>query len=164
MQPKAESQSEISRIFAESYHSPEIYEERQCGSNIRRLLGRLPESELAGAKVLGITNKGFTYFGLVRALHTRDTDREGNPRTTDKNWHHHVVLEKDGRIFDFDYGTEALTPTVKEYCDTMFFSDTKVKAEKKKTDYELQVIDAREYLHQKEDSSTTIRLGEYLRS
>lgn len=158
----AEPQCQVSRIFAESYHSPEVYEERQCGSNVRRLLERLPDSELEGMKVLGIENKGFSYFGLVRALHTRDTDRHGNPRTTDKNWYHHVVMEKDGRIFDFDYGTRALTPTVKEYCDSMFFNDDKVSTEKKMSDYEIQVIDAREYLTRGKDTSTKVRLGEYL--
>lgn len=161
---KEVGESLTQRTFKETYHS-QLYEPRQCGSNIRRLLEKLSDSdELKDARVLGIGNKGFSYFGLVRARHARDTDRHGNARAWDRNWHHHVVLEKDGRIYDFDYGTDPKTPTIDEYFQTMFFDDPDVQADRKKKDYEIQVIDASEYLHRVKDSSVKMRLGEYLGS
>lgn len=138
------------------------YEARKCGQNIRRFLTRVEDKGmLDGAKVLGIENKGFSYFGLVRAMHTRDTNNRGEMRVTDHNWYHHVVLEKDGRIFDFDFG---ITPTVansEEYFETMFFECDKVPRERKLDDYQVQVIDAREYLEGDRDTSQSFSFRDY---
>jgi hypothetical protein len=139
------------------------YEESKCGQNIRRFIVQFPQPEhLEGAKVLGIENKGFSYFGLARVMHARDTNFKGEMRTTDKNWYHHVVLEKDGRIYDFDYGITPQAPTVEEYFEKMFLSCDKVRPHEKLKDYQVQVIDAQEYARADKDTSTTRRLGEYL--
>ncbi len=140
----------------------EDYEARKCGENIRRFLTRFPEPEaLQGAKVLGIENKGFSYFGLTRALHTRDTKGNGEAYVTDKNWYHHVILEKDGRIFDFDYGIEPKVVDSEEYFETMFLNCDKVSREDKLKDYRVQVIDAQENLHRDQDTSSTMSFRDY---
>jgi len=160
--PKSSSLDLVTKTFQETYHT-DLYESRKCGSNIRRLLEKLSDSDqLSGAKVLGIENKGFSFFGLVRARHVRGSDRNGNPRTTDMNWYHHVVLEKEGKILDYDFDTKPLTPTVDEYFQTMFFNDPDLASERKKSDYHIQVIDADEYLQRDNDTSETVTLGEYL--
>jgi len=157
----AEPPSVAERTFKEAFFAD--YEARYCGQNIKRFLTKLPEAELEGARVLGIENKGFSWFGMVRALHARDTKNNGEPFVTDRNWYHHVVLEKDGKIFDFDYGIVPSTPGVQEYFDKMFFQkDDKVRPEEKMKDYEVQVIDAREYVAGDKDTSTTVRFAEYL--
>jgi len=139
------------------------YQERMCGQNIRHFITRFPDpKQLQGAKVLGIENKGFSYFGMVRAMNTRDTTFSGELRVTDKNWHHHVVLEKDGRIFDFDYGIEPQTPTVEEYFDKMFLRCDKVRPHEKLKDYQVQVIDAEEYATATKDTSTRLSFRDYL--
>lgn len=140
----------------------EDYEARKCGENIRRFLTRFSDSEaLQGAKVLGIENKGFSYFGLTRALHTRDTKGNGEPYVTDKNWYHHVILEKDGRIFDFDYGIEPKVVDSEQYFETMFLNCDKVSREDKLKDYRVQVIDAQEYLRRDQDTSKTLTFRDY---
>ncbi len=152
----------VAEAFQETFHT-DLYQSRKCGENIRRLLERVSNSEdFKDAKVLGIKNEGVSYFGMVRATHVRSSNNQGQPRTTDMNWYHHVVLEKDGKIYDFDFGVEPQAPTVEEYFQTMFFDDTKVKAQEKKNGYSIQVIEAQEYLHQKSDSSEKLRLGDYL--
>lgn len=157
----AEPPSVVERTFRESFF--EDYQARYCGQNIKHFLTKLPEAELEGAKVLGIENKGFSWFGMVRAMQARDTKGNGEPYVTDRNWYHHVVLEKDGKIFDFDYGIVPSTPGVQEYFDKMFFEkDDKVRPADKLKDYELQVIDAREYVKGDKDTSTKVRFAEYL--
>lgn len=140
------------------------YEPRFCGKNIKKFVAQLPPSEQEGAKVLGIENKGFSYFGMVRAMHARDTKGDGTPYATDRNWYHHVVLEKDGKIYDFDFGIEPKVLSVPQYFSKMFFTNDKhVKPEEKRKDYEVQVIDAAQYVSGTQDSSTKMRLGEYLK-
>lgn len=148
--------SEFHKAFFEDYQAS------KCGENIRRFLTRFPEPEaLHGAKVLGIENKGFSYFGLTRALHTRDTKGNGEAYVTDKNWYHHVILEKDGRIFDFDYGIEPKVVDSEEYFETMFLNCDKVSREDKLKDYRVQVIDAQEYLRRDQDTSSTMSFRDY---
>lgn len=159
--PQEEASSPVLDRFREVFFTD--YEARKCGMNIRHFITRFPEPEqLEGAKVLGITNKGLSWFGMTRATHTRDTNFKGEMRVTDSNWYHHVVLEKDGRIYDFDYGITPKAPTVAEYFDKMFLNCDKVSAADKLKDYEVQVIDAQEYAKADKDTSTTARFKEYL--
>jgi hypothetical protein len=159
--PASEPDGTVADRFREAFFRD--YQERMCGQNIRRFLTQFPDPDkLQGAKVLGIENKGFSYFGLVRAMNTRDTNFQGELRVTDKNWYHHVVLEKDGRIFDFDYGITPQTPTVEEYFDTMFLQCDKVRPHEKLKDYQVQVIDAQEYATATRDTSTRMSFRDYL--
>ena len=139
------------------------YEARFCGKNIRRFVVNAPDSlEMEGAKVLAIENKGCSWFGMVRAMHARDVKGNGEPYATDRNWYHHVILEKDGRIYDFDYGITPQAPTVQDYFEKMFLNCDKVRPHQKLADYELQVIDAREYGDAKKDTSSKVTMGQYL--
>jgi hypothetical protein len=152
----------VEQEFKDSFETG--YEPRFCGKNIKNFVAKLPPAEMEGAKVLGIENKGFSYFGMVRAMHARDTKGDGTPYATDRNWHHHVVLEKEGKIYDFDFGLEPKVLPVPEYFSQMFFvNDKHVKPEEKCKDYQVQVIEAAQYVSGKEDSSKKIRLGEYLK-
>lgn len=161
--PQQEASSPVLDRFREVFFTD--YEARKCGMNIRHFITRFPEPEhLEDAKVLGITNQGLSWFGMTRAMHTRDTNFKGEMRVTDSNWYHHVVLEKDGRIYDFDYGITPKAPTVAEYFDKMFLHCDKVSAADKLKDYEVQVIDAQEYAKAGKDTSTKARFKDYLGS
>lgn len=141
------------------------YQERMCGQNIRRFITQFPDpKQLEGAKVLGIENKGLSYFGMVRAMNTRDVNSRGELRVTDKNWYHHVVLEKDGKIFDFDYGITPQAPGVEEYFEKMFLKCDKVRPAEKLKDYRIQVIEAQEYASARKDTSTHVSMRDYLTS
>lgn len=140
----------------------EDYQAARCGDNVRRFLTRFPEEALEGASVLGIENKGFSMFGLTRALHARDQKFSGEDFVTDRNWYHHVILEKDGKIFDMDFGIQPQAPTTLEYFETMFLQgDKQVRPSQKLKDYHIQVIDAGEYLRKDGDTSVKMSLAEY---
>lgn len=151
----------VDRVFQENYYSN--YQPRHCGVNIKRLLEdvhtRDPEA-IKGARVLSFTNGGFSYFGLLRTCHARDK-RFDAPHIGQRNFHHHVALEKDGRVFDLTYGIEPETPGVEHYIETMFLQDDVVDRERKLKDYKVQVIDAEEYLSADKDTSSTLTLGAF---
>jgi hypothetical protein len=99
------------------------YTEGRCGDNILGLLSRAETKgiKIESARILEITNKGFSLFGLINA----EFARQSNRAPSEKNWYHHVVLEQDGYIFDFDFGNMPTIGTVKEYFEKMFLNDVK---------------------------------------
>ena len=93
------------------------------------------------------------------------------------NWYHHVVLEKDGLIYDYDFGIIPQVTSVRAYFDKMFLSDKKgvgsstdyVNPEEKLKDYEVEVKEVVDVLRAKRDQVATpdgykIRLRQYLMS
>jgi len=101
------------------------YVEGRCGDNILGLLSRAESKgiKIENARILEITNKGFSLFGLINAEFVRQSNRA----PSENNWYHHVVLEQDGYIFDFDFGNAPTISTVKEYFEKMFLNDIKQK-------------------------------------
>jgi hypothetical protein len=99
------------------------YEERFCGPNIERLVGRFKDAGLSldSAEVLEIENAGGSMFGMVNA----ERARTGNSRrpTDEKNWYHHVILVYEGHVFDFDFMSEPTVLPKAEYFEQMFLDE-----------------------------------------
>jgi hypothetical protein len=162
------------------------YVENQCGANILGLLRRAESKgiNLHNSHILEISNKGFSLFGLINAEFARAAGRI-NPNVGvdgirnlpgENNWYHHVVLEMDGEIYDFDFGNAPVVLPVKVYFEKMFLDDKKSseggeryigRDEKLKT-YEilvrpgLETIRARSQ-NQQSPIKETLRLQYYLR-
>ena len=101
------------------------YTEGRCGDNILGLINRAEVKgiKIENARILEITNQGLSLFGLSNAEYARQANRE----PTENNWYHHVILEQDGYIIDFDLGNKPLVTTVPEYFEKMFLDDKKQK-------------------------------------
>jgi hypothetical protein len=180
----AQKNSELLRQFKTDF--TKHYVENQCGSNILGFLGRAETKgiNINNAHILEISNKGFSLFGLINAEFARESGRL-NPNSGidgirnlpgETNWYHHVVLEMDGEIYDFDFGNSPVVLPVKAYFEKMFLDDKKAseggeryigRDEKLKT-YEilvrpgLETIQARSE-NQKSPVKETLRLQDYLR-
>lgn len=180
----AQKNPELLRQFKTDF--TKYYVENQCGSNILGFLGRAETKgiNINNAHILEISNKGFSLFGLINAEFARESGRL-NPNSGidgirnlpgETNWYHHVVLEMDGEIYDFDFGNSPVVLPVKAYFEKMFLDDKKAseggeryigRDEKLKT-YEilvrpgLETIQARSE-NQKSPVKETLRLQDYLR-
>ena len=181
----AQTEPILFRQFKSEYQK--FYVENQCGSNI---LGFLTRAESKGQKVynahiLEITNKGFSLFGLINAEFARGAGRLNPNHANDgirnlpgeNNWYHHVVLELDGYIYDFDFDNYPVVLPVKKYFEKMFLADLKKsdggdhyigRDEKLKT-YEILVRPGLDTLRAREERraspvSETLRLQDYLRN
>lgn len=164
--------SELIKMFNASFSSG--YQAGRCGDNITAFVTRADQKRinLNTANILIISNKGYNTFGLVNVEVARGALRNGPGAT---NWHHHVILEKDGLIYDYDYTNEAKVVSVKNYFSHMFLSDKRgeglssdyVNPEEKLDDYEVEVISAYEMLDARRDRRKTpegekLRLRKYL--
>lgn len=116
------------RTLKEEFHDTYVsgYVAGKCGQNILNLIGRGLDQDLdlKNAKIIEIVNKGFSMFGMVNAEYARGNRRDGNP--DELNWFHHVILEKDGMIYDYDFGTSPSVLPVKAYFEKMFFIEKTV--------------------------------------
>ena len=152
-------------------------------------MGFLGRAELKGQKVynaniLEISNKGFSLFGLINSEFARQAGRL-NPNFAidgirnlpgENNWYHHVVLEIDGDIYDFDFDNFPIVLPVGDYFEKMFLNDKKgseggehyIGREEKLKTYEilvrpgLQTVRSREE-RRKSPVTETLRLEEYLK-
>jgi len=162
------------------------YVENQCGSNILGFLGRAEKSgqKIYNAHILEISNKGFSLFGLINAEFARESGRL-NPNSAsdgmrnlpgETNWYHHVVLELDGEIYDFDFGNQPKVVSVKDYFEKMFLDDKKpseggdryIGREEKLKTYEILVRPGLETIRARSENRVspikeTLRLNEYLK-
>lgn len=164
---------ELIKMFQDSYVTN--YVSGRCGDNIRGLVSRADAKRLNlnQANVLIIENKGFTLMGMINVEHARGSRRHGEPGPT--NWFHHVVLEKDGLIYDFDFGSSPSVVSVKKYFEKMFLSDKKgegstidyVNPESKLQDYEVEIINSIDIINAQRNRVATpegkkMRLRQYL--
>jgi hypothetical protein len=179
----AQTEPVLYRQFKTEFHKN--YVQNQCGSNI---LGFLSRAESQGqrvynAHILEITNKGFSLFGLINAEFARGAGRFNPNQANDgirnlpgeTNWYHHVVLELDGYIYDFDFDNYPVVLPVKAYFEKMFLNDIKKseggdqyigRDEKLKT-YEVLIRPGIDTLRAREDRqpspvSDVLRLQDYL--
>lgn len=146
--------SSLESLFADSFHSH--YKKGRCGDNILELVKRAQENDinLKDAKILEIVNKGNSVLGLVNVEYAREGGRV-DPNSLnmkpyryfagERNWYHHVVLELDGFIFDFDFDNRPRVVSVREYFEVMFFEEKRendggsfyVGRDEKLRDYEI---------------------------
>jgi hypothetical protein len=171
----------FNRTFTTNYVSG------RCGENILRLV---TDADRAGinfynAKIIQLENKGFSVFGMLNVEMARESGRlnPAYPASStfrnlpgERNWYHHVVLEMDGLIFDYDFGNAPKIIPVADYFEQMFLKE-KTKAEggefyvgreEKLKTYKINIIDAQATLRAREQRQRSpegevMTLGEYLR-
>lgn len=169
----AYADAELIQMFNDSYTTN--YEEGRCGDNIKGLLIRADARRLNlnQANVLVINNQGPTLMGMLNAEYARGSRRDGSPGPM--NWFHHVVLEKDGLIYDYDFASAPQVLSVRSYFEKMFLSDKRgegapvdyVNPEDKLNDYEVEIVHTMDVLNAHRDRVRTpvgqkMRLHQYL--
>ncbi len=167
--------TELIKLFQASFNTH--YEEARCGDNILGLIHRadLQKINLNNANILEITNQGFSVFGMLNAEYARASGRHGAPG--ERNWYHHVVLEMDGLIYDFDFGNTPQVTTTQKYIEQMFLNDKRkseggefyVGREEKLKYYEITVKPALETMHARRNrvvspDGETMRLQQFIES
>ena len=162
--------------FVDSFESG--YKPSKCGPNITNFIKRLKgaDENVSNSKVLTISNKGFSLFLLINAEYGRRTVLNANGELQEpgqQNWYHHVILENEGMIYDFDFGNTPEILSVKDYFEKMFLNESennthpahKVGREIKLKDYEIKVFSANDLLlNPKVSPEKIMRLGEYLKA
>lgn len=148
---QAFADAELIKMFKDSFTTN--YVSGRCGDNITGLATRADEKRinLNNANILIIDNPGFTNFGMVNVEMARGALRSG---PGPMNWFHHVVLEKDGMIYDFDFTNQPKIVSINVYFQNMFLSDKKgvgsdtdyVNPESKLKDYGVEILPAYEML------------------
>jgi len=155
------------------------YEEGRCGDNILGFLRRAEQQglKLYNARILEITNHGFSMFGMVHAEFARasggfnpQAEQDGFRNLPgERNWYHHVVLESDGYIYDFDFGNRPQVLEVKNYFEKMFFEDKRkseggefyVGREEKLKTYEILIRPGLETLEARQERRSSPELGKF---
>ncbi len=160
------------------------YESGRCGQNILRLLSSADKNgiNLGNANIVEITNGGYSVFGLVNVEQARESGRR-NPDVNspfrnlpgERNWYHHVVLEMDGFIFDFDFTNSPTVLSKTQYFELMFLKELTqaqggnfyVGRDEKMKDYKIEFYDAIDGLRASENRTvgpkkTKMNLREYL--
>ncbi len=151
------------------------YQERRCGDNILGLVRAARDQGIAleEARILMIENMGYSTFGMINVELARGSGKAGAPGET--NWYHHVILESEGRIYDFDYTNQPTVMGVREYFERMFLDEAKdvqpafyhVGRENKLKDYTVEQHAALPYIEaisrrQPTPKPLTARLRQYL--
>jgi hypothetical protein len=170
------SLDDVKALFMETFDSG--YESGKCGLNIMGLIRAADQKgiDLSQVKLVQITNEGFSVFGMVNVEMAREGGRLNPARTQrlpgETNWYHHVILEVENYIFDFDFTNGPVVLTKQQYFDAMFFSEVKGKdnhyvgRENKMKDYKVSVTDAREVLIARQErrnpQETKLKLLDYL--
>lgn len=147
---------QAARLFASHYVHQ--YQPRQCGTNALNFVCALRQrtGDVSDYALVFIKNRGFTTFGMVNAELARTT-RFGRPAAGEANWYHHVfVLDRAGRVFDFDFTAQPRVSSVRLYLKKMFLEETEcqkkisgefcVGRDKKLQDYEFSAVNAEEML------------------
>lgn len=162
------------------------YTAGKCGENILSLLQRADDQriDLTNANIIEISNKGNSLFGLINSEFARGGGRlnptypASGPRNLpgENNWHHHVILEQDGLIYDYDFGNEPQVVSTKAYFEKMFLVEKRTseggtfyigRADKLK-DYDIVIRPGLETIiarrnRQASPEGESLRMGEYLR-
>lgn len=162
------------------------YTAGRCGDNILSLLERADAQriDLTNANIIEISNKGNSLFGLINSEFARGGGRlnptypASGPRNLpgENNWHHHVFLEQDGLIYDYDFGNEPRVVSTKAYFEKMFLIEKRtseggtfyIGREDKLKDYEILIRPGLETIiarrnRQASPDGERLRMGEYLR-
>lgn len=166
--------AELIKMFTGSFTTN--YVSGRCGDNITGLATRADAKRinLNNANILIVENKGNNTFGMINVEMARGALRNG---PGPMNWYHHVMLEKDGLIYDYDFTNAPQVVGIKAYFLNMFLSDKRgvgmptdyVNPEEKLNDYEVEIIPAYDMLNARRARTATpdgkkMRLRQYLMS
>lgn len=141
--------------FVASFHSG--YVRGRCAENIRNLILRLRAQgvDLSRARVAVITNGGY-HFSVT---HRRNSgDRLQNPQGEIKfapgiaKFSFHVILENEGKVYDYDFGNAPQVTSIKQYIKTMFWDEPQVtqytglETLAQRRDYKIAFVPAEKFL------------------
>lgn len=169
----ASASSSLESLFV--YHFHNVYQARQCGTNILKFVEAIEKQNGAvdNMRIVYIENKGFSYFGLLNAERGR-SQRFEKPFVDEVNWYHHVIaVNEEGWVYDFDYGIEPRIVHISEYLESMFLNENEcsqstasepcIGRERKMADYQLEAVSAKEALARGSDlKQVTMTLGEVI--
>lgn len=161
---------ELEKLFAQHFHNH--YVDGRCGDNILKFARAIPDPE--GLHIVVIENKGFSVFGMVNAETTRG-ERFKKPAVVESNWYHHVVLlDGDGRVYDFDYHITPTVMPIEEYIETMFLEEPECQTprsgefcggrDNKLKEYQLESTPVTKALAREETPPRKATLGEVLKN
>lgn len=148
---------DVTDLFEE--HFEKNYQSRKCGQNIEAFARAIKKThgDVDGFYVVSIVNKGFSVFGMVNAEKAR-SERFRKPAEDEVNWYHHVVLLDDGgKVYDFDYGIEPKVMSFDDYIEHMFLDEEECRTgaatgefcvgrDTKLKEYEFESLDAESVL------------------
>ncbi len=145
------------RLFEKGFSDEKTYKKGACCDNICRLVSQLHEKkiDLAKARVIYILRQTKEEEGLYP-----QRARQGIAI-----WNFHVVLELDGKIYDFDYSDPTPVPAHDYFMQMFHFSATGKPPTKEEREallkaISLRVIPAKEYLS---DFRNTCDYEDYLK-
>lgn len=165
--------NDLSRLFSDHFH--DHYQERRCGENAQQFIEAVEEQYRAASSVylVVIEDTGFSNFGLVQAEKARWPGREG--QTQDMNWGYHAfVMDRAGKVYDFDYNHKPTIVNIREYLESMFLhdnecnqgqvrrsaGDTCVSRDTRLTEYKVTVVPGDRILDRDESVKRVLKLGE----
>ncbi|RYZ65990.1 MAG: hypothetical protein EOP05_19800 [Proteobacteria bacterium] len=168
------AQTPIAPVFESSFNSN--YQSGQCGTNIMNLVKLANEEgvDLSNARVILITNESYFNFGMVGGFEARSSRLD---KTTGKripyfelrSWYHHVFLEHDGYIYDYDFGSEPRVTPVAEYVERMFLPEKRwslgdkiTSREDRLKGYRVEIRTAESTLQRSQEKGELMTLGEFL--
>jgi len=74
-------------------------------------------------RLVTIKNEGLSVFGMVNAEVARNWNKAG-PVERESNWYHHIVLlDEDGMVYDFDFTIKPTIVPIDEYIERMFLEE-----------------------------------------
>lgn len=163
------AQSTCSQLFNQKfkdsfYDQKNIYASGFCCVNVRDLLAKMTAEgvDLADAKVLYILND--LHRGSLESSRKKRTLKPVSARKEESNywgWTFHVVLEKNGLIYDLDFTHKPEALSVPEYFTKMFVGKN-LKYNPIET-ITMREIPAHEYLNEYSEQPNGDRNADYYR-
>ncbi len=168
------AQTPLAPVFQSTFESN--YRAGECGTNIMNLVKLANQGGLdtSSMHIVQITNKGLFNFGMVGAYEARGyrfppPTREKIAYTDLRSWYHHVILEHNGFIYDYDFGVEPQITPVAEYIERMFLPNKKwsmgsqiTPREERLSKYQVEVHSAQDYLAAKRGQGEVMTMGAFL--
>ncbi len=141
---KVSKQDKLYLINADS-----IYEDFKCHDNIHRLAKKFDASgvDLSDAKVLYLIPDGIDSAQKLPYRFGR-----GEAAKDGVSWNHHVVMIKDGKVYDPDFPRDEI-PSVEEYMTEMF-PDVMRSGESSLANVRVKEVDASDYIANFEGGDT----------
>lgn len=168
------AQTPLTPVFNDTFETN--YRAGECGKNVMKLVKIATEQglDLSKARVIQITNKANWNFAMVGGFEARNyrfppPTREKIAYTDLRNWYHHVFLEFDGYIYDYDFGVAPQIVPVAEYVERMFLPEKKwslgsviTPREDRLKGYQVEIHPALSTLDSKKIEGQIMTLGEFL--
>lgn len=109
--------------FEEEFKNRKTYCAGYCDENIYTFLAKLQTEgiNISQAQVL-IVLYDSTLTDLANSYTKRSLkpQKARSPEAAPLGWTYHVILQVEGRIYDFDYGRQAMAPSLKDYFNSMW--------------------------------------------